>query len=176
MKLLTNLLVSVFVASSAFAQGVPVMNTDAATTLFGTNLGAAGFSVSSKGELFVAPSSSASPTSFLFAYGSVPSSFFTSVSAADVVDTASTLLRAAVGGSRHYVANWTCSNTSATGSRISLLDGATVVANAYLPANGGFSSNFPIPIRGSTNTAMNIQLATVATATRCSIAGLNNGW
>lgn len=112
------------------------MNTDAATTLFGTNLGAAGFSVSSKGELFVAPSTGANVTSFLFAYGTAPSTFYTSVSAADITGTASTQLRAAAPGSRNYVATWSCSNTSAVASRIDLLDGATVIGVGFLPAGG----------------------------------------
>lgn len=176
MKRLVLILISLFIASTAAAQGVPIYNNDASSTLFGTNLSSAAMSVSNKGEVYVIPSTTNNVTSFLFAYGTAPSSFYHAVSAADITGTTSTQLKAALAGSHIFITNWSCSNTSATASRVDLLDGATAIGVGYLPANGGFTQTFPVPLRGTTNTAVNVQLATTATATRCSISGFYNGW
>lgn len=95
----------------------------------------------------------------------------TAVSASDIINTTSTQLIAAGGANvRSHIRDISCSNTSATGSRIDFLDGSTVVWTAYLPAasaGGSYTHSFTSQLSTTANTAFNVQLATTATATRC---------
>lgn len=174
MKLLANLLVSIFVASSAFAQGTTMRNDSASTVINSEQLGTGSLSTTDRGELWVMPSTSTT-ASARFAHGNTPSAFYNAVSGADITDTTSTQLKASVASTRIYVSDWGCTNTSAVASRISLLDGATVIWTAMLPAGQGFHAYFNPPLRGSASTALNVQLATTATATRCAASGYTAG-
>lgn len=107
-------------------------------------------------------------------WGNSPGQFYYAVSGSDITNTASTAVKAAVASYRIYVSHISCSNTSAVASRIDLLDGATVIWTGLLPtvaSSGQLVQAFPVPLRGTVNTAMNVQLATTATATRCAIGG-----
>ena len=104
-----------------------------------------------------------------------PAAYFTAVSAADIVNTTSTLVKAAAGtGVRYYITAFSVTNSAAAVStRVDLLDGATVIWSCQVgpAATGTCNQLFPTPLRGTTATALNCQAATTAAAVRCSIAG-----
>jgi hypothetical protein len=107
-------------------------------------------------------------------FGSGEGDFWQAALGADITDTTSTQLRALVAAKRIYVTHLSFSNTSAVGSRVDILDGATVIAQGYLPAaasGGQLVMTFPTPLRLTAATALNVQLATTATATRASGGG-----
>lgn len=111
---------------------------------------------------------------YVNAWGNDPAQFYYAVSASDITNTTSTAVKAAVASYRIYVSAISCSNTSAVSSRLDLLDGATVIWTGHLPtaANGGqLLQSFNVPLRGTVNTALNVQLATTSTATRCAVNG-----
>jgi hypothetical protein len=101
---------------------------------------------------------------------------FAVVSASDIINTTSTPIASAVPGYRYFVSAISCSNTSAASSRVDLLDGATVMWSGMLPTGSGGKGRvtawFPVPLRGTTNTALNVQMATTAMAARCAASGI----
>lgn len=86
-------------------------------------------------------------------------------------DTTPVVKAAAGAGIRNYVTDLTVSNTSATATLVSLLDGAAVIWQGVVPATGSIIVNFATPLRGSANTAMNAQAAVAATTIYLSFGG-----
>jgi hypothetical protein len=94
-----------------------------------------------------------------------------------VTDTVSTAIAPALASNRRYITSITCSNTSAVQSRIIFRDGVTAMAVGAIPnaaGGGNYSVTFPTPVRGSVNTAFNMEMATTATATQCCVQGFNS--
>lgn len=91
--------------------------------------------------------------------------------------TADVAIKAAVASHRIYVTSITCSNSSATtASNINFKDATTVIAvggvsSMAATASGAFFANFPVPLRGSVNTAFNFNTAVAVTSTICCATG-----
>lgn len=109
---------------------------------------------------------------------SIPETTWQYSTAGTPITTAVTTQIVAAGAAtvRNYLAALSCDNTVATGGEIQILDGATVIFDAFMQstgiAGGGDSINitFPIPLRGTAATAMSLKtLAT--TALYCSAQG-----
>jgi hypothetical protein len=91
-----------------------------------------------------------------------------------IVNTTPVAVAAAGGaGVRNYVAAIQYMNSAATASEIEIRDGSTVIWRGYVPASMTVAANviFPVPLRGTANTAINVALLTTATATRVSAQG-----
>lgn len=103
----------------------------------------------------------------------MPEKYEKYASAADITDTADDEVFAAVAGTKHCITSITasCSHAS-TGTYIVVKDGSTVIFVCYAgPAGGGFTVNFPVPLVGTANTAINVANITNGSATRVSISG-----
>lgn len=90
-----------------------------------------------------------------------------------IVNTTAVPIVAAAAGLRNYVAAIQYFNSAATASEIEIRDGVTVIFRGYVPASMTAPANvvFPVPLRGSVNTAINVAMGTTATATRVSAQG-----
>lgn len=90
-----------------------------------------------------------------------------------IVNTTAVPIVAAAAGLRNYVASVQYFNSAAVASEIEIRDGVTVIFRGFVPASMTAPVNvvFPVPLRGSVNTAINVALATTATATRVSAQG-----
>jgi hypothetical protein len=91
-----------------------------------------------------------------------------------IVNTTAVALNAAAGaGIRTYVAAIQYFNSAAVASEIEIRDGSTVIWRGFVPASMTVPVQvvFPVPLRGTANTAMNVALGTTATATRVSAQG-----
>ncbi len=103
-------------------------------------------------------------------YGSAENDWNATSGTTALATTGSTTLKAAGAASiRNYCTALQIVNTSTTVSTlVTILDGSTVIWTGYLPAVASGSQPvflnvvFPTPLKGSTATAMNIQLATTA--------------
>lgn len=94
---------------------------------------------------------------------SVPEASFQS--SGTLTTTTSTALKAAAGaGIRNCLVGLQYQNTNATATTVNVLDGATVIARFNAPASMAVPAivQFDIPLRGSANTALNIQCGTTA--------------
>lgn len=94
-----------------------------------------------------------------------PENFVMGTTAA-VTDTTSTSVIASAGGSlRNYITQCTGTNSSATtGTFIKILDGASIIYEAYAGiSGGGFVAVFPTPLKGTAATAVNAQAVTTGT-------------
>lgn len=89
--------------------------------------------------------------------------------------TAGELLAAGTGGARYYIETLIVSNSHATqGTVVQLLDGSTVKAQCPAGPNyGGCVVNFPTPIRGTADTAVNCKALTSGAAVRCTVTGFS---
>jgi hypothetical protein len=93
---------------------------------------------------------------------------------AAATNTADTAIKAAVASNRIYVTNISCSNNSAVPSQLSIKDGATVIAVGSVSAlavQGAWTTTFPVPLRGTANTALNFAMTTTSTSTICCASG-----
>ena len=91
-----------------------------------------------------------------------------------ITNTTAVALNAAAGaGLRNYVVGIQYFNSAAVASEIEIRDGSTVIWRGFVPASMTAPVNitFQVPLRGSANTAINVALATTATATRVSAQG-----
>lgn len=107
---------------------------------------------------------------------SIPENSYTNCLAADITDTTSTSIKAAGSGSiRHYVTSISIMNSHATvATRVDVLDGSTVIWGCPSAANGGGCTiSFPVPLRGTAATALNIKPATTGSAIRACVAGFD---
>jgi len=106
----------------------------------------------------------------------LPQLIVTGAVGSDIVNTTSTQVIAAGGaGIITYITSVQVTNTSATITRVDILDGSTIKAYCVVGAAAGsvssVSLDFVIPLRGTANTAWNVQCATTATVTRASMTG-----
>lgn len=109
-------------------------------------------------------------------YGTDTSVMFSSCSSA-ATGTADTAIKAAVASNRIYVTTITCSNNSTVPSQLTIKDGTTAMAVGNIMAlavGGSWTATFPIPIRGTVNTALNFAMTTTATSTTCCAQGYTN--
>jgi hypothetical protein len=91
-----------------------------------------------------------------------------------ITDTTSTeLIAAQAAGVRSYITSITVTNSHATvGTFVKILDGSTIIWEGYAAAGGGgFSISLPVPLRGSTATAVNAQPVTTGANVIVSVAG-----
>lgn len=86
--------------------------------------------------------------------------------------TASTAIKAAAAaGIRNYLTDIVIANTSATGTRVDVLDGATVIASYWSPPTSSLIHSLTLPKKGTAATALNVQLGTAVTDVRVSANG-----
>ena len=108
------------------------------------------------------------------------SEFWSSCGTATAVTT-DVAIKAAVASNRIYVTSITCKNTSSTtGSNLDFKDGTTINAVGSIgeftiaAANNGvntYAITFPVPLRGTSNTAFNFATNTAVTSVTCCGAG-----
>lgn len=96
-----------------------------------------------------------------------------SASATGVVDVA---IKAAVASNRIYVTSITCSNTAgAVSTELEIRDATTVMDVGYVASTtlgeSQWTKTYPVPLRGTVNTALNVRPVTTASATRCCAQG-----
>lgn len=110
---------------------------------------------------------------------SIPDGTWQYASAADVTDTTSTEMTAAVASTRKYTKTCTFSNTDATvGTYINILSASTVIGVVYVAAQvaatAGSNSlhvEFTPPLRGGVNEAINFQAVTTSAQLRTACQG-----
>lgn len=89
--------------------------------------------------------------------------------------TSDVAIKAAVASNRIYVTSISCGNGSAVASTIGFKDGATLIDYSSLGAlavtGGAFVKSYPVPLRLTTNTALNFAMGTTATSTICCAQG-----
>lgn len=91
--------------------------------------------------------------------------------------TADVAIKAAVASNKIYVTSIQCSNSSATtATNINFKDGTTVVAvggvsQMATTADGAFVVEFPVPLKGTTNTALNFNTAVSVSSVVCCAQG-----
>jgi hypothetical protein len=91
-----------------------------------------------------------------------------------ITDTSDVALAAAAGaGIRNYLTAIQFKNISATASEIVVKDGSTVIWRGHAGASMTAMERivFPVPLKGTANTALNVALLTTATATIVSAQG-----
>lgn len=102
------------------------------------------------------------------------SDLFISGSTNAITDTTSTSVIAAAGsGVRNYITSILVTNSHATVSTfVKILDGTTTLWQGYaLAAGGGFSVTFPVPLKGTANTAINAKCVTTGSNVIVNCAG-----
>jgi hypothetical protein len=100
-------------------------------------------------------------------------------SSADVTDTTSTEMKAAVASNRNYVGSCVFSNTDATvGTYVNILSASTVIGVVYvapqIASTAGHNSlpvKFEPPLRGAVNEAINFQAVTTSAQLRTACQG-----
>lgn len=86
--------------------------------------------------------------------------------------TTSTALKAAgAAGIRNYLTDIDIANTSATGVRVDVLDGATVILSFWVPPTSHVQHSYSVPKKGTAATALNVQLSAAVTDVRVSATG-----
>mgnify|MGYP000989411437 CR=1 FL=1 len=86
--------------------------------------------------------------------------------------TGSTALKASAGGAlRNFITDITIANTSATGTRVDILDNATVIRSFWAAPTSNVTQSFSMPLKGTAATAVNVQLGTAVTDVRVSANG-----
>jgi hypothetical protein len=97
--------------------------------------------------------------------------------------TSDVAIRAATASQRSYVTSITCKNSSTTvGPTLDFKDGANIIAVGGIAATsatglltGTFGVTFPVPLRGSVNTAFNFATNTATTSVVCCANGYTAG-
>lgn len=91
----------------------------------------------------------------------------------DITDTTNTAIKAANASARHYVTSITVSNLDdTTATRVLINDGTTRIWQCPAAINGGGCTlSFPVPLRGTSNTALNCQPITTGATVQCCAAG-----
>lgn len=91
--------------------------------------------------------------------------------------TADVAIKAAVASNRIYVTAITCKNTSATvATSLDFKDATTVIAVGGVSqmaagAAGSFAATFPVPLRGTSNTALNFATNIATSSVTCCASG-----
>lgn len=95
----------------------------------------------------------------------IPDVTWQAVSAAITTTTSTSVKAAAAAGIRNYVTDIVISNGGVTpvASLVTILDGATVIWQAWVPASGTVAVSLTTPLRGSAATAVNVQSSIAAT-------------
>ncbi|MDD2765909.1 MAG: hypothetical protein PHE83_18250 [Opitutaceae bacterium] len=85
------------------------------------------------------------------------------------------IIAAGAAGVRHYLTALTVVNAHATvGTEVVIKDGSTVIHRGYAAAaGGGYTVNFPTPLRGTAATALNAACITTGSATHVSASGFS---
>ncbi len=78
--------------------------------------------------------------------------------------TAAAVKAAGAAGIRNYVTGITVSNSSATATLVTILDGATVIWQTWLGAGISLTMPFETPLRGTAATAVNVNLSVAVTS------------
>lgn len=112
------------------------------------------------------------------AYGADPSEFWQACGTA-TASTSDVAIKAAVAGNRIYVTSISCKNTSLVASTtLDFKDGSTVMSVGGIGAlvaasgtSGSFTTQFPVPLKGTVNTALNFATNTAATSVTCCAVG-----
>jgi hypothetical protein len=79
--------------------------------------------------------------------------------------TADEPLRAAgAAGIRNYITGLQLSNSSATGTEVLIKDNAATIWRGWLPPNSSIGIEFPVPLRGSAATVVNVGLSAAVTS------------
>lgn len=106
-----------------------------------------------------------------------PAGEFWSACGTATATTSNVAIKAAVVSTRTYVTSLTCKNTSATvATSIDFKDGTTTVAvggvaQMATTSDGSFSASFPVPLRGTSNTAFNFATNVSVSSVTCCGAG-----
>ena len=103
----------------------------------------------------------------------LPQNFVAGVTAA-ITGTSDTAVIASGGaGIRNYVTSFTVTNSHASvGTVVELKDGSTVIHRGYAaPNGGGYTAQFPVPLRGTAATAINAANVTTGSNTYVSASG-----
>lgn len=93
-----------------------------------------------------------------------------------ITDTADDEVKAAgAAGVRHYITHLDVINSDATvGTEVVIKDGSTVIHRGYAAAGGGgYSIDFPTPLRGTAATAINAACITTSSETRVNVSGFS---
>lgn len=94
-----------------------------------------------------------------------------------ITNTTSTAVCASAGsGLRNYITTIECTNSSSTNLTVNIQDGAggSVLWTMSCPALGGSVREFPMPLRGSSNTAVAFQPSTGASTVTMSMIGFKS--
>lgn len=91
-----------------------------------------------------------------------PENFISGTTAAIIDTTRTEVIAAQSAGIRSYITNIAVTNSHATvGTFVKIEDGTTTIYQAYAaPVGGGFTITLPVPLRGSTATALNVSCVT----------------
>lgn len=84
------------------------------------------------------------------------------------------LISAQAAGVKTYITSITITNTSSSNIYVELKDGTTVKYTFPVPANGGVTHNFIVPLGGSAATAWNFDPSAAATTIYCSAVGFKS--
>lgn len=89
--------------------------------------------------------------------------------------TARTAIKAAVASNRIYVTDITCINNATTPSYFTIEDGTTAMSVGFFGSNAAagayWEHTFNTPLRGTSNTALNVSVAQTGTSSICCAAG-----
>lgn len=88
--------------------------------------------------------------------------------------TSTSLIAAQAAGVKTYITSITITNTSASNIYVELKDNTTVKYTFPVPANGGVTHNFIVPLGGTAATAWNFDPSAAATTIYCSAVGFKS--
>lgn len=103
----------------------------------------------------------------------LPQNFVAGVTSAMTGTSDTSVIASGGAGIRNYVTAMTVTNSHASvGTVVELKDGSTVIHRGYAaPNGGGYSVNFPVPLRGTAATAINAANITTGSNTYVSASG-----
>lgn len=93
---------------------------------------------------------------------------------AGITDTSAQQAFAPITNIRHYTTQITVANNASSSNRVLLLDGSAAIWACRVPANETVSATFPVALRGSVNTALNVQCG-VAGDVDVTVSGYRSG-
>ena len=130
--------------------------------------------VDANGALWVSLGTKLDPVNDSIMPYALAASFISAVTAKIEVDTVIALFASAGGSLRNYVTSLLVTNSDATvGTLVEIRDGTTTVLwRGYAaPAGGGFACTFPVPLKGTAATAINVYCMTASAEVYISGAG-----
>ena len=103
----------------------------------------------------------------------LPQNFVAGVTSAMTGTSDTSVIASGGAGIRNYVTAMTVTNSHASiGTVVELKDGSTVIHRGYAaPNGGGYSVNFPVPLRDTAATAINAANITTGSNTYVSASG-----